>query len=232
MKTKKIFSSKVHIFPIYVVLVSLFFILLSYGNVSKAEYICGLGMTGFWYDQCLPLPPDTGDCSPLDGNTTGCATGWSCSTAPSCLPACDFNLGVTCADPPPACLSKFDACGCTCPGPTVGCAAPPGDADGDGDDCDYSLGENMFNCPADCLPAGIPSKLIPDVIDSIISWLLKIAIAISVLVLVYGGLYYVFSSGDAQKTENAKKIVKYALLGIFVAGISFAIITIIDEVFH
>jgi len=106
-----------------------------------------------------------------------------------------------------------------CSGPTAG-------------DCEYDEGENMFNCPEDCLPDDVPNKLIPDVIDSIISWLLKIAIAISVLVLVYGGLYYVFSSGDAQKTENAKKIVKYALLGIFVAGISFAIITIIDEVFH
>ncbi|MCK5122932.1 MAG: hypothetical protein KAQ87_02185 [Candidatus Pacebacteria bacterium] len=231
MKTKKILSSKVHIFPIYVVLVFLFFILLSYGNISKAKYICGNSPGGLWYEQCLPLPPDLGFCTDLDGDTTGCATGWSCAT-PSCLVACDFDLAATCATVPPACLSKFDTCGCTCSGTTTGCAVPAGDADADGDDCDYDLGENMFNCPADCLPAGVPSKLIPDVIDSIISWLLTFAIAISVLVLVYGGTCYVFSSGDMQKTENAKKTVKYALLGIFIAGISFAIIIIIDMVFH
>ena len=54
----------------------------------------------------------------------------------------------------------------------------------------------------------------------------------STLVLIYGGTCYVFSSGDTQKTENAKKTVKYALLGIFVVGISFAIITILDMIFH
>ena len=106
------------------------------------------------------------------------------------------------------------------------------DTDGDGDICDHSDGENMFNCPGDCLPVGVPDKLIPDVIDDMISWFLKFAIAISVLALVYGGTCYVFSSGDMQKTENAKKIVKYALIGIFITGVSFAIVTIIDTVFH
>jgi len=94
-------------------------------------------------------------------------------------------------------------------------------------------GENIFNCPADCpLPVGIPNKLIPDVIDSAISWLLGFAVAISVVALIYGGTLYVFSSGDAQKTENAKKVVKYALIGIFITGVSFAIVTIIDTIFH
>ena len=101
-----------------------------------------------------------------------------------------------------------------------------------GAECDYEGGKNMFNDPANCLPAGVPDKLIPDVINSAISWLLWFAVAISVVALVYGGLYYVFSSGDTQKTENAKKIVKYALLGIFVVGTSFAIIKILDTIFH
>jgi hypothetical protein len=98
--------------------------------------------------------------------------------------------------------------------------------------CDYDEGENMFNCPADCLPAGVPDKLIPDVIDDAVSWLLWFAIAISVLALIYGGTCYVFSSGDMQKTDNARKIIKYALIGIFIAGVSFAIIKIADTVFH
>jgi len=97
--------------------------------------------------------------------------------------------------------------------------------------CDYAAGKNMFNDPANCLPPGVPDKLIPDVIDDAVSWLLGFAVAISVVALVYGGTYYVFSSGDTQKTENAKKIVKYALIGIFIAGVSFAIITILDTIF-
>ncbi len=197
-------------------------------------------------------------CSNYNGDFAGCATGWNCpandTSAPchvgvsgTALGACSMwnNAGVNCNTP-------YEACNCTC----AICTADGGACVTDGDccsndctglvcvtvvvgpvcntdsKCDYDLGENMFNCPADCLPAGVPSKLIPDVIDSIISWLLTFAVAISVLVLVYGGTCYVFSSGDAQKTENAKKTVKYALLGIFVAGISFAIIIIIDMVFH
>ena len=101
-----------------------------------------------------------------------------------------------------------------------------------GDGCNYDAGENMFNCPEDCLPDDVPDKLIPDVIDDAVSWLLKFAIAISVLALIYGGTCYVFSSGDMQKTDNARKIIKYALIGIFIAGVSFAIVTVIDTVFH
>lgn len=101
-----------------------------------------------------------------------------------------------------------------------------------GAECDYEGGKNMFNDPENCLPDGVPDSLIPDVIDNAVSWLLGFAVAISVLALIYGGTCYVFSSGDMQKTENAKKIVKYALLGIFIAGLSFAIIKILDTIFH
>ena len=99
-------------------------------------------------------------------------------------------------------------------------------------ECDYAAGKNMFNDPDNCLPDGVPDKLIPDVIDDVIARLLELAIAISVVALIYGGTCYVFSSGDMQKTENAKKIVKYALIGIFITGVSFAIVTVIDTVFH
>jgi len=182
----------------------------------------------------------SGDCSIYDGGVAGCVTGWSClanDMGSACYVGISGNVDEACQkDISANCNTVYEACNCTCGGggggPLVGCAAPPGDADGDGDDCDYDLGENMFNCPADCLPAGVPSKLIPDVIDDIVRWLLTFAIGIAVLILVYGGVCYVFSSGDAQKTENAKKVVKYALLGIFIMGISYAIIIVADKVFH
>ena len=227
-----------------VFVVSLLF--LSSANTSKAAtWLCddSAGVANTIYELC-PIAGVPTLCTTLDGDTTGCADGWECNT-PSCLAECNFADGRNCPTPPgippgPGCTSsEYIVCGCTCPGgggggggTTIGCAIPAGDADGDGNDCDYSLGENMFNCTTDCLPVGVPDKLIPDVIDDAVSWLLKFAIAISVLALIYGGTCYVFSSGDMQKTENARKIVKYALLGIFIAGISFAIITIIDEVFH
>jgi len=99
---------------------------------------------------------------------------------------------------------------------------------GDGT-CD--AGENMISCKADCLPPGIPTLSIPEVLDNITGWILGFGLLISVTFLVWGGINYVGSSGDQQKAENSKKIIKYAILGIFVIGLSYAAIATIDLIF-
>jgi len=103
-----------------------------------------------------------------------------------------------------------------------------GDGDGDGDPCDYSLGENMFNCAADCKPAGIPSKTVEVVIEDAIIWILGLAVAISIVMLIYGGLTYVASSGSTEQAATSKKIIKYALLGIAIAGSSYVILQLLN----
>jgi len=108
-------------------------------------------------------------------------------------------------------------------------ACAPGDSNGDGDPCDP--GENMFNCKVDCLPAGIPTKPFTDVLGDATKWLIGFALMISVTVLVWGGMNYISSSGDPQKAETAKKLVKYSLIGIGVVGISYAIIVALDLIF-
>lgn len=115
-------------------------------------------------------------------------------------------------------------------GATDGCAGGvPGDNDADGDLCDP--GETMFNCTPDCLPAGIPTKSIEDVLDDTIKWVLGFGLMIAMTFLVWGSIHYVASSGDAQKAENAKKVIKYSLMGVFVIGFSFAIIVLLDMIF-
>ena len=109
-------------------------------------------------------------------------------------------------------------------------ACPFDDTDGDGDDCDYSAGETMFNCPDDCLPIGIPDKSIEDVIEDAVIWILGFAVAISIVMLIYGGLYYVTSSGDTEKAATSKKIIKYALLGVAIAGSSYVILQLLDAI--
>ena len=59
------------------------------------------------------------------------------------------------------------------------------------------------------------------------NWLLWFTIAVSVLVLIWGGLNYVFSSGDTQKADLSKKIIYYALIGMFISGIAYAAVNII-----
>jgi cytochrome bd-type quinol oxidase subunit 2 len=63
-----------------------------------------------------------------------------------------------------------------------------------------------------------------DSIDAFISALLNIFTAvtglIAVAILIYGGVMYMLSSGNEQKTEKAQNTIIYALVGIVIIGLS------------
>lgn len=51
--------------------------------------------------------------------------------------------------------------------------------------------------------------------------------AIALLVIVIAALQYVLSAGDAQKVARAKDTIIYALVGLVVAVMAFAIVTFV-----
>lgn len=51
--------------------------------------------------------------------------------------------------------------------------------------------------------------------------------AIAVLIIAIAGLQYVLSGGDPQKTTRAKDTILYAVIGLVVAIMSFAIVTFV-----
>jgi hypothetical protein len=56
--------------------------------------------------------------------------------------------------------------------------------------------------------------------------------AIAVLVIVIAAMQYVISAGDPQKVSKAKDTIIYAMVGLVVAILAFAIVTfILDGVF-
>ena len=61
----------------------------------------------------------------------------------------------------------------------------------------------------------------------IIEILLFLIGAISVIMLVYGGIQYTLSSGDSGKVTNAKNTILYAIVGIIVAILSYAIVNFV-----
>ena len=80
------------------------------------------------------------------------------------------------------------------------------------------------------LPSNPGGSLITDLDAAILNltnWLLGFTLAVSVLALIWGGLNYVSSSGDAQKADLAKKIIYYALIGVFISGVAYAIVNIL-----
>jgi hypothetical protein len=49
--------------------------------------------------------------------------------------------------------------------------------------------------------------------------------AVSVIMIIVGGLRYVLSNGDAKQTESAKNTILYAVIGVIVAVAAYAIVS-------
>ncbi len=68
------------------------------------------------------------------------------------------------------------------------------------------------------------------IILTVTNWLLGFVGLIAVLAIVYGGFQYVFSTGDDDRMQNAKRTIKWAIMGLIYAGIAYAIVYVIINV--
>ena len=74
------------------------------------------------------------------------------------------------------------------------------------------------------IPAGATIN-ISTLIPVILGWLAWGAGAIAFGFLIYGGILFVTSGGDAEKATKARNTILYAIVGIIVVVLSYAIIT-------
>ena len=51
--------------------------------------------------------------------------------------------------------------------------------------------------------------------------------AISVIMLIWGGLRYILSGGDNKKVTDAKNTILYAIIGLIIAVLAFAIVNFV-----
>ena len=54
---------------------------------------------------------------------------------------------------------------------------------------------------------------------------------LSVIMLIYGGLRYVISGGDSKKVTDAKNTIMYAIIGLIIAVLSYAIVNFVVGAF-
>lgn len=73
---------------------------------------------------------------------------------------------------------------------------------------------------------GMPAELIgPDgVFTQVTNIALYIVGIISVLMLVWGGLRYILSGGDSKKITDAKNTILYAIVGLIISVLAYAIV--------
>lgn len=68
-----------------------------------------------------------------------------------------------------------------------------------------------------------------DMIENMINWFISMAGIVSVVFLIYGGIQYMTSAGDATKLEKAKKVIMYALIGLAIVALSVAITAFVSS---
>ena len=73
---------------------------------------------------------------------------------------------------------------------------------------------------------GMPTELIGDngVFSRITNTVLLIVGLISVIMLVYGGLRYILSGGDSKKVTDANNTILYAIIGLILSMLAYAIV--------
>jgi len=59
---------------------------------------------------------------------------------------------------------------------------------------------------------------------NIVNFFLLFLGLIAVIMIIYGGITYVTAAGNQEKIESAKKIILYAIVGIIIVLISFALV--------
>ena len=76
---------------------------------------------------------------------------------------------------------------------------------------------------------GCPSDLFGDtgVFKQVTNTILYIVGIIAVIMLIVGGIKYVVSGGDSKKVTDAKNTVLYAIIGLVIAFLAFAIVNFV-----
>lgn len=95
-------------------------------------------------------------------------------------------------------------------------------------ECDPKSGS--ANQGADCAQAASqPDSLfgVGGIFSTISNILIFLVGAIAVIMLIWGGLQYVISAGDSKRVENAKSTILYAIIGIVIAILAFAIVNFV-----
>lgn len=80
---------------------------------------------------------------------------------------------------------------------------------------------------AGCSGTGVSVDTLPSVIVRILNAIILVAGLIAVVFVVIGGINYMTSSGDAAKIKKAKDTILYAIIGLVVCALAFAIVNFV-----
>ena len=75
----------------------------------------------------------------------------------------------------------------------------------------------------------------PTTINSFINNLVSLAFIVAVILvfffLVFGGIKWIISGGDAKKTEEARNMITAAIVGLTIVALAWAIVKVLEQFF-
>jgi Na+-driven multidrug efflux pump len=71
--------------------------------------------------------------------------------------------------------------------------------------------------------SGLPEQDLPELVARIIQWVIGIIGVVLVALFVYGGVVYATSIGNEERVDTGKKIMLYAIIGVVIIAIAFAV---------
>lgn len=102
-------------------------------------------------------------------------------------------------------------------------------------DCNTDGGQNVtLNSGVNCAqPEETPTTLFgaEGIFTTIVNVMLFLIGAISVIMLIIGGVRYTISNGDQGAVTSAKNTIMYAIIGLIVAILAFAIVRFVTGAF-
>lgn len=106
------------------------------------------------------------------------------------------------------------------------------DSQDSGDDNEDGGGEGVSNAinhaKAGVKQAGGGSDInVSSAVSKVVNFLLFLIGIISVIMIIYGGIQYSLSAGDSGKVTSAKNTILYAIVGLIVAMLAFAIVNFV-----
>ena len=73
-------------------------------------------------------------------------------------------------------------------------------------------------------------KSFEECIEMIINFIFWIAITITPIIIITAGIYFIFSGGDPNRIQTAKKIILYAVIGLAIVLFSKGLISLIKNI--
>ncbi len=88
---------------------------------------------------------------------------------------------------------------------------------------DMTLSDGVSSSQGD----DVPQDLAGDVFKNVVNILLFIIGAVSVIMLIYGGIRYTTSGGNANSVTAAKNTIMYSIIGLVIAILAFAVVNFV-----